>query len=103
MSEKGQKRRFDPLPAVSGLPRTTDIIRPTRLVRFVPIGDESSRRSARPSYPLADLNAGLQEEPNCTSAMAFLQGDCGNGRGAIAKVDVQRAQPSPVRSMPEHS
>ena len=32
----GQSRRFDPLPATSGLPRTTDIIRLTRLVRFVP-------------------------------------------------------------------
>ena len=32
----GQTRRFDPLPATSGQPRTTDIIRPSRLVRFVP-------------------------------------------------------------------
>ena len=35
-SGKGQKRRFDPMPATSGLPRTTDVIRPARLVRFVP-------------------------------------------------------------------
>src|SRR5260221_2869651 len=33
---RGQKRRFDPMPATSGLPRTTDVIRPARLVRFVP-------------------------------------------------------------------
>jgi hypothetical protein len=26
----GQKRRFDPLPATSGLPRSTDIIGPAR-------------------------------------------------------------------------
>jgi hypothetical protein len=32
----GQKRRFDALPVTSGLPRTTDIIRPARLIRFVP-------------------------------------------------------------------
>jgi hypothetical protein len=39
MTEMGQKRRFDPLPATSGLPRTTDIIRSARLVRFVPQPD----------------------------------------------------------------
>jgi hypothetical protein len=39
MSQMGQKRRFDPLPAASSLLRTTDIIRPVRLVRFVPIAD----------------------------------------------------------------
>src|SRR3979490_2555309 len=31
--------RFAPLPATSGLPRTTDIILPARLVRSVPTGD----------------------------------------------------------------
>ena len=36
MSALGQSRRFDPLPATSGLPRSTDIVRPARLVRFVP-------------------------------------------------------------------
>jgi hypothetical protein len=39
MSQMGQKRRFDTLAVTSALPRTTDIIRPARLVRFVPIGD----------------------------------------------------------------
>jgi len=39
ISELGQKRRFDPLPATSGLPRSTDIIRPVRLVRLVPTAD----------------------------------------------------------------
>jgi hypothetical protein len=39
MSETGQKRRFDPLPVTSGLPRSTDIIRPARHVRLVPEAD----------------------------------------------------------------
>jgi hypothetical protein len=39
MSQLGQKRRFDPLPATSGLPQPTDIVRPARLVRFVPIAE----------------------------------------------------------------
>ena len=39
MPAMGHSRRFDPLPATSGLPRTTDIIRPARLVRNVPTGD----------------------------------------------------------------
>jgi len=30
-------RRFDAPPATSGLPQSTDIARPARLVRFVPI------------------------------------------------------------------
>src|ERR1700676_3428668 len=38
-SGSGPKRRFDPLPATSGLPQTTDIIRSARLVRLVPTGD----------------------------------------------------------------
>ena len=42
----GQKRRFEPLPATSGLPRSTDIVGPTRLVRFVPEAD-LRRRAAR--------------------------------------------------------
>jgi len=32
----GHSRRFDHLPATSDLPRTTDINRPARMVRFVP-------------------------------------------------------------------
>jgi hypothetical protein len=39
MSEMGRRRRFDTLPTTSGLPRITDIIRPARLVRFVPKRD----------------------------------------------------------------
>src|ERR1700694_3279739 len=36
ISEMGQSRRFDPQPITSGLPRSTDILRPAQLVRFVP-------------------------------------------------------------------
>jgi hypothetical protein len=39
MSQMGQSRRFAPLPATSGLPRTTDIITSAGLVRFVPNAD----------------------------------------------------------------
>src|ERR1700738_2877898 len=35
----GKKRRFDLGPATSGLPRSRDINRPARLVRFVPDSD----------------------------------------------------------------
>jgi hypothetical protein len=37
MSEMGHWRRFLPGPATSGLHRSTDIARPVRLVRLVPI------------------------------------------------------------------
>ena len=33
---KGHSRHFDGLPMTSDLPRSTDIVRPARLVRFVP-------------------------------------------------------------------
>jgi len=36
MSQKGHSRRFDRTTATSGLPSSTDIIRPETLVRFVP-------------------------------------------------------------------
>jgi hypothetical protein len=35
MSVEVQKRRFKSLPATSGLPPSTDIIRPVRLIRLV--------------------------------------------------------------------
>jgi hypothetical protein len=38
MSAQGV-RRFERLPDTSGLPRSTDINRPSRLVGFVPTGD----------------------------------------------------------------
>jgi hypothetical protein len=43
MTGLGQSRRFGPLPATSGLPRSTDIIRPARLVRLVPIQLQKSK------------------------------------------------------------
>jgi hypothetical protein len=42
MSELGQKRRSDHRPVTSGLPQSTDIVRPARLVRFVPQADNAS-------------------------------------------------------------
>src|ERR1700738_3872204 len=42
-SPMGQKRRFDPQPLTSGLPQSTDIARPARLVRFVPQADPTTR------------------------------------------------------------
>jgi hypothetical protein len=39
VSTLGQSRHFDRGPAPSGLPRSTDIIRPARLVRLVPARD----------------------------------------------------------------
>jgi hypothetical protein len=41
ISHMGQSLHFDPVPLTSGLPRSTDIARPPRLVRFVP--DNGSR------------------------------------------------------------
>jgi hypothetical protein len=41
MSEVGHSRHFDRLPTTSGLPRSTDIIGPAPLVRFVPEADMS--------------------------------------------------------------
>jgi hypothetical protein len=43
MSVAGQKLRFDPLPATSGLTRIADIPRPARLVRLVPRTDIGGR------------------------------------------------------------
>jgi len=46
MSDSGQTRRFNPLPMTSGLPQTTDIAEPGRLVRFVP---ETAMSLTKPS------------------------------------------------------
>jgi hypothetical protein len=42
-SASGQKRSRQPRNAISGLPRTTDIVRPPRHVRFVPRADIRNR------------------------------------------------------------
>jgi hypothetical protein len=39
MSQLGQTRHFDRAPLTSGLPRSTDVVRPIRLVRFMPKPD----------------------------------------------------------------
>src|SRR5882757_4277890 len=50
MSQMGQKRRFDASLTTSGLARRTDIVRPARLVRFVPgTGFNAPIRSRRRS------------------------------------------------------
>jgi hypothetical protein len=41
MSQMGQSRHLDSPSMTSSLPRTTDIVRPARLVRFVPTADLS--------------------------------------------------------------
>jgi hypothetical protein len=55
-SESGQSRHFDRLLDTSGLPRSTDINRPARLVRFVPIGDINCRD--------CDVRSLAEPEPN---------------------------------------
>src|ERR1700675_4510461 len=47
ISASGQSRRFHPLPATSGLPQTTDIIRPARLFRLVPSPDSCAAAKGR--------------------------------------------------------
>src|SRR5438128_9729343 len=49
MAVLGQSRRFNDQPATSGLTRSTDIVRPRRLVRFVP-NNGSSQHPARLGY-----------------------------------------------------
>jgi len=44
-SPLGQKRRSGSMPTTSGLPLWTDIIRPDRLVRFVPTTDLSASKT----------------------------------------------------------
>jgi hypothetical protein len=52
-SEMGRKPRFDLLPATSGLPRTTVIIRVDRLVRLAPDSDSSDQNGYEASFRLA--------------------------------------------------
>ena len=61
-----QSRYFDRGPARSGLPRSTDIVRPSRHVGLVPTGDISRlARSPDPSYNISwvGLQAMVQERP----------------------------------------
>jgi hypothetical protein len=44
----GHSRQFDPLPATSGLPQSTDIATPGWLVRFVPILLQKSKVASVP-------------------------------------------------------
>ena len=71
----------EPLPATSGLPRTTDIITPTGLVRFVP----------QPGHQDISLIAGLPQTRLCNSRCAQVR------VGSFATVDVAR-KGHPLRS-----
>src|ERR1700688_3996043 len=84
----GQKRRFDPLPATSGLPRGTGIARPAQLVRFVPIGDSG------PSFD--DLVGGGEQRWR----QSFQPGKDQAVHGA-ERLPVGRMPPQYVNLMPE--
>src|SRR5260221_12009778 len=60
----GQKRRFDSLPATSGLPLRADIVRPAQHVSLVPI-TASARRGCLGFRFLPSLVAGLIAIPPC--------------------------------------
>src|SRR5450631_1929966 len=47
------------LPAHSGPPRSTDIVRPVTLVRFVPEGDMVGRRSSAKTFNVAARHGGI--------------------------------------------
>jgi hypothetical protein len=51
MSVPGQSRQFGQVPATSGLPRTTDIIRPAQYVSMVPMADLANVDSFQPRRP----------------------------------------------------
>jgi hypothetical protein len=56
MSHLGHSRRFDRGPAPSGLPRSTDIVRPPRHIGLVPNGRRQSRSGAARG-PIRDTSA----------------------------------------------
>jgi len=47
LHSQGQKRRSDRGPATSGLPQSTDIVIPSRLVRFVPTRDSCTAANCK--------------------------------------------------------
>jgi hypothetical protein len=61
-----QTRRFDAQPATSGLPQSTDIRRPARLVRFVPLA-EVIRSSSPPANTGCDGHSGSPARRNPSS------------------------------------
>jgi hypothetical protein len=56
-SDLGQSRRFDVRPVTSGPPQSTDIVRPARLVRFVPNPDIRLGSSQSRSKPAHNIQA----------------------------------------------
>jgi hypothetical protein len=65
MAEMGQARRFDAPPATSGLPRSTDIARLARLVRFVPAGNNAHARFVHRVAQFPSANTVCQLHQNC--------------------------------------
>jgi len=101
MSEMGQKRRFDPLPATSGLPRSTDIVRPVQLVRFVPLTEvppgewqirERRRFSRRsPAASLPQLTCGMHWDARAAINLLGKSRRAGSRDGrAVAAIDRSR-------------
>jgi hypothetical protein len=80
MSASGKSRRFDPLPATSGLPRSTDVIRPARLVRFVPI----------PEVVFTRRSNGSTKQPLDVKGTVPPVGNFGVGGGTVQATNARR-------------
>ena len=99
MSAVGQKRRFDPLPATSGLLRTTDIIRPAWLVPLTEVAPgewqirERRRFSRRlPNANLPQLTCGMRW--GCAGRSRIWTGNRGALAAVIAVLSLLSADPA---------
>src|SRR6266436_1469757 len=98
ISCQGYSRRFDTLPANSGLPRITDINRPTGLVRFVPcvdLPDRTSRESIELGQTIAYIIPGCfrthENMSGWSNRGTIDQGSQGNVQiGAVADQRVEK-------------
>ena len=83
-SVSGQERRFDRLPATSGLPRITDIARPAWLVRLVPISNIAPAHSITSSARAS--SDGGTSRPSAFAALRLMTSSnlvgCSTGRFA---------------------
>jgi hypothetical protein len=73
MSATGQSRRFEPPPTISGLPSSADIMRPSRLVPFVPQAEVK-----RHAITCATLNDIVQSLLDAAMARSGASGIAGN-------------------------
>jgi hypothetical protein len=100
MFHSGQTRRFKSLPATSGLPPSTDIIRPVRLVRLVQEAKDRENRKCNIAKRQSSFPAAQTTMEKCPSGKSVRFSNCGLSSPADKNIPLNTSGKSPLQARP---